>query len=165
MVIEVEDTGIGIAEDDRERIFEKFRQAGSAIQNGGVLTREHEGTGLGLSIVRELATLLGGEVELVERARSAAAPSRYASRCNWPAGRRFEVNLADERIDLTKAKRIETRDDADASLPRSVLWTGNPTCDTHRTNRRETSPDGTTIEMPRRFAGVRWTFRAIRGFY
>lgn len=54
---EVEDTGVGIPPDERERVFEKFRQAGRST-----LTREHEGTGLGLSIVRELCGLLGGEV-------------------------------------------------------------------------------------------------------
>ena len=64
MVIEVEDTGIGIAEEDREKIFEKFRQARRPGQDDGVLTREHQGTGLGLSIVRELTKLLGGDVHL-----------------------------------------------------------------------------------------------------
>jgi signal transduction histidine kinase len=54
---EVEDTGVGIPLDERERVFEKFRQAGRST-----LTREHEGTGLGLSIVRELCGLLGGEI-------------------------------------------------------------------------------------------------------
>ena len=70
VVLEVEDTGIGIAEEDRETIFEKFRQAKAPGQEDNVLTREHQGTGLGLSIVRELAKLLGGDVSLAEPARA-----------------------------------------------------------------------------------------------
>ncbi len=62
--ITVEDTGIGIAEEDRETIFEKFRQGHSVLSGGDAMTREHSGTGLGLSIVKEFCRLLGGEVTL-----------------------------------------------------------------------------------------------------
>ena len=57
----VADTGVGIPEEDREIIFEKFRQSRSVLGRDG-LTREYSGTGLGLSIVKELSKLLGGEV-------------------------------------------------------------------------------------------------------
>ncbi|MGY8768095.1 MAG: sensor histidine kinase [Pirellulales bacterium] len=63
LVLRVKDTGVGIAEEDRDLIFEKFRQA-SASQSGDTLTREYSGTGLGLSIVREICDLLGGQVSL-----------------------------------------------------------------------------------------------------
>ncbi len=56
MVLEVEDTGIGIAEEDRETVFEKFRQAKVPGQEDNVLTREHQGTGLGLSISYDIVT-------------------------------------------------------------------------------------------------------------
>jgi len=61
----ISDTGVGIADADREIIFEKFRQ-GSAIagKDADNLTREYTGTGLGLSIVKELCKLLGGEVSV-----------------------------------------------------------------------------------------------------
>jgi HPt (histidine-containing phosphotransfer) domain-containing protein len=53
---EVQDTGIGIAPEQQERIFESFAQADSAT------TRQYGGTGLGLAIVRQLATMMGGTV-------------------------------------------------------------------------------------------------------
>ena len=54
----VSDTGIGIAPEDRERIFEEFVQIENPLQ-----TRV-KGTGLGLPLCRRLANLLGGRVEL-----------------------------------------------------------------------------------------------------
>jgi len=59
--ISVSDTGCGIAEHDKEKIFEKFRQV------DGSLTRESTGSGLGLAISKELATMLAGNVGLESR--------------------------------------------------------------------------------------------------
>ena len=64
MVLEVSDTGVGIAEEDQQAIFEKFRQGRTAMPSGDTMTREYSGSGLGLSIVKELCRLLGGEVSL-----------------------------------------------------------------------------------------------------
>ncbi|MBM4092008.1 MAG: histidine kinase, partial [Planctomycetes bacterium] len=61
LVLTVADTGVGIAEEDREIIFEKFRQSASILGDDG-LTREYSGTGLGLSILKELCKLLQGEI-------------------------------------------------------------------------------------------------------
>ena len=60
----VEDTGIGIPMHEQDQIFEKFRQGSTIDGERDQMKREYGGTGLGLSIVRELARLLGGDVEL-----------------------------------------------------------------------------------------------------
>jgi signal transduction histidine kinase len=57
----VTDTGCGIAEQDREKIFQKFGQIGSP------LTRQSSGTGLGLAISKELADILAGQVGFESR--------------------------------------------------------------------------------------------------
>ena len=62
LVMEVSDTGVGIAEEDQQVIFEKFRQGRTGMPSGDAMTREYSGTGLGLSIVKELCKLLGGEI-------------------------------------------------------------------------------------------------------
>ncbi len=61
LLMTVTDTGVGIAEEDRDIIFEKFRQSSSIMGEDG-LSREYAGTGLGLSILKELCKLLHGEI-------------------------------------------------------------------------------------------------------
>ena len=57
----VADTGLGIALEDQERIFEEFTQVENPVQ------RKVKGTGLGLPLCRKLATLLGGKIDLVSQ--------------------------------------------------------------------------------------------------
>ncbi|WP_340818374.1 ATP-binding protein [Methanolobus sp. WCC4] len=56
--IMVRDTGIGISEEDQERLYRAF------VQVDGSLNRKFEGTGLGLSIVKEFVEVHGGEISL-----------------------------------------------------------------------------------------------------
>ena len=56
LLVEVEDSGIGIGPEQRERIFDRFVQADSS------LARRSGGTGLGLAISKHLVKLMGGEI-------------------------------------------------------------------------------------------------------
>jgi hypothetical protein len=56
IVVEVRDTGIGIAAEDHEKIFHAFQQVDASY------ARRQEGTGLGLALSRKLVTLLGGDI-------------------------------------------------------------------------------------------------------
>ena len=58
IAISVTDTGIGIAPEDRDKIFQAFRQADQTF------TRQHSGTGLGLAITQSLVKMMGGEISL-----------------------------------------------------------------------------------------------------
>lgn len=101
ILIEVEDTGPGIPERERSRIFERFQRASDA--RGRVV----EGSGIGLAMVRDIATLHGGRVELdSEEGRGSVfrlcLPGNFAGVSARPSGRggKASADLSDVVLGL-----------------------------------------------------------------
>src|SRR5436309_632522 len=61
VVLAVVDTGIGIKDEDHERIFQAFTQV------DGSYARKYQGTGLGLTLVKKFVEMHGGQVEVTSR--------------------------------------------------------------------------------------------------
>ena len=90
LACEVTDTGIGVAEEDRERIFDSFSQADSST------TREFGGTGLGLAICKQLLELMGGEIGV------RSEPGRGS--CFWFS---VPVERGTESVDEQRVRAVE----------------------------------------------------------
>ncbi|MGD0901236.1 MAG: HAMP domain-containing sensor histidine kinase [Thermoguttaceae bacterium] len=103
LVLEVSDTGVGIAEEDQQVIFEKFRQGHVGAAAGDAMTREYSGTGLGLSIVKELCKLLGGEISV---ASELGKGSTFTVRLPWtlPDQPRLDSPLIEGLDEFTKTR-------------------------------------------------------------
>jgi signal transduction histidine kinase len=76
IIIDVTDTGIGIKDEDMDKLFNAFQQIDSGI------TRKYEGTGLGLSICKKFAEMLGGKIAVTS---------------TWGKGSSFRFTLPKER--------------------------------------------------------------------
>jgi cell cycle sensor histidine kinase DivJ len=88
--VSVEDTGVGIGEDDLPRLGEAFFQARASYD------RKHDGSGLGLSIVKGLVRLHGGDIDIRSRL---GAGTRVTVRLplDCEGGRSDPIKLVTER--------------------------------------------------------------------
>jgi PAS domain S-box-containing protein len=88
LMAEVEDTGVGIAEEEIKKLFRPFEQAESG-------KKMQTGTGLGLAISREFVRLMGGDISVTSQLGKGSVF-------------RFEINIKEDR-EGTAAKKTESR--------------------------------------------------------
>ena len=100
--IRVEDTGIGISDEDQQTLFQAFSQVESSD------TRRFTGTGLGLVISRNLASLMGGDISLQSRLGE---------------GSKFVV-----RLPFRRARKDSQQDGDEARRPKVMLFGADALC-------------------------------------
>lgn len=97
LIFEIADTGIGILETDKKRIFEAFEQSEASI------TREYGGTGLGLSICKKIIDLFEGKI-IVDSTYGKG--SKFIIKVNMELGEKEEA-LEEKKIDSKKNMKLK----------------------------------------------------------
>jgi CheY-like chemotaxis protein len=98
--VEIEDTGIGISEEQQKKLFRSFEQA------DGSITRQFGGTGLGLAICKKIVTLMDGDI-WVESRLGGGSRFIFQVRVQWGAARSEYI-----QPNISKAMRILIVDDS-----------------------------------------------------
>ena len=120
LVIDVQDTGIGISQDAQKMIFAPFAQA------DGSITRKYGGTGLGLSICRMIAEGLGGTISVTSRPRVGST-----FRVAVPVGCLDGVEIRDPSM----SEIVRTREEVEEIDQSQLVGHEVLVCEDGRTNR------------------------------
>jgi CheY-like chemotaxis protein len=106
--VEVEDTGIGVSAADQRRIFSAFEQADNSS------TRRHGGSGLGLAISRQLAQMMGGDIQISSKPGEGSTFSLTVSltkATTAPSGKSAPTTPANERLTSRPGTQILLAED------------------------------------------------------
>jgi len=115
LIVEIQDSGPGIPDDEIDRLFRHFEQTSSGISKGS-------GTGLGLALSRELANLMGGSISVTSEPGKGSVFTFDVLIQNGKA-EAIETNITQRVIGIAKPKaahRILVVDDRDENLKVAV---------------------------------------------
>jgi signal transduction histidine kinase len=124
--LSVRDTGVGIAPENLDRIFDRFHRV------EGARSRSHEGSGIGLALVRELAILHGGAVSVDSTVGQGTVFS-----VTIPQG---HAHLPPDQVNGTHG-RTSTRIGADAFVEEALRWLPDTPAESANVVRFPKSPD------------------------
>ena len=97
VLFQIEDTGVGISDDQLEKIFRPFEQAGKSSRNS-------EGTGLGLAISRKMVQMMGGDIHVESKIGQG---STFWFEIDLRAAKEWSATEA-PRVELEMSKREQT---------------------------------------------------------